>query len=164
MGDFKVGERVKIDKTVYVYPQDRGTISEVFPNYYHVQIDEISDFGYHFTSSQLEHIDEKEKTMKWKIKKELTLGGLIEGSDISMQELQRLVTHLFNQGNNGPQGNILDIYLIEYAEKHDCFIKFLKEEGYVEKVESAHNMWIADCPTKERTSEFVAWAELMPNK
>ena len=83
--------------------------------------------------------------MEWEIKKELMIGDLVQNSEIAWKEFKRVVDFL--DGHFGYMGyaphrhNILTMELVEYAAKYPCFIKFLEEDGYVERIEEKKDPW-----------------------
>ena len=52
--------------------------------------------------------------------------------------------------------------LIEYAQQHDCFIKYLLKNNNVKETKSNYDEWVDECPVMASKLEVLEWAKRMP--
>lgn len=138
MEKFKVGDRVRViegerDSAHFIDNELCKVLSVNLGNYYLESLNRPKKSWFVMFNNVKCAAGEKEPKMKWEIKKRLTLGELLDNSKIEFGEVDRFWQYV-KKTYSDLRGNILTDTLVTYAEKHDCFIEFLEEGGYVERV------------------------------
>lgn len=164
--EFKIGDNVRVPSGKEVYNICDTTFRDSFIRFIlkeHPIID--------FRANELELIIGGGKIMnenKLKYKaggKKLTLRMVVDSA--SSSESENFIRHYLKWSSSvcvkhSDLAIKINDRLIEYAQQHDCFIKYLLENNNVKETKSNYDEWVDECPVMASKLEVLEWAKRMP--